>query len=155
MLGFFLFLFLKGGRGTRLYSDKQEPILQVLGFSLYLKAFESQSSGNVFSCKCPHSGLRLTAERTNEGQRLQRHVSLSLSLSPSFFLSYPPLLFFLSSCIFPSLNLSLYSSLAPLPGKSKSCVTIATAAVCENYLNPSLFFFFLLCVPSDIQWILF
>lgn len=53
---------------------------------------------------------------------------------------------------FLSLLLSLYSSLA-LPSKSKSCVAIATAAVCENYLNPSLFFS--VCVPSDIQWILF
>lgn len=58
---------------------------------------------------------------------------------------------------FLSLLPSLYSS---LPSKSKSCVAIATAAVCENYLNPSLFslslaLFFILCVPSDIQWILF
>lgn len=51
----------------------------------------------------------------------------------------PPLLFSILTH-FLSLFLSLYSSLA-LPGKSKSCVTIATAAVCENYLNPSLFFF--------------
>lgn len=64
----------------------------------------------------------------------------------------PPLLFSILTH-FLSLFLSLYSSLA-LPGKSKSCVTIATAAVCENYLNPSLFFPSP-CVPSDIQWILF
>lgn len=64
----------------------------------------------------------------------------------------PPLLFSILTH-FLSLFLSLYSSLA-LPGKSKSCVTIATAAVCENYLNPSLFFP-PPCVPSDIQWILF
>lgn len=44
--------------------------------------------------------------------------------------------------IFLSLYLSLYSSLT-LPSKSKSCITIVTAAVYENYLLPLPFF---LCV---------
>lgn len=51
---------------------------------------------------------------------------------------YHPLLFSILTH-FLSLFLPLYSSIA-LHSKSKSCVTIATAAVCENYLNPSLFF---------------
>lgn len=59
---------------------------------------------------------------------------------------------------FLSLFHSLYSSLALL-GKSKSCVTIATAAVCENYLNPppptTQPSRFPPCVPCDIQWRLF
>ena len=51
----------------------------------------------------------------------------------------PPPPFFSILTHFLTLFLSLYSSVT-LPSKSKSCVTIATAAVCKNYLNPSLFF---------------
>lgn len=55
-----------------------------------------------------------------------------------------------------TVSLSSYPSIhLALPSKSKSCVTIATAAVCENYLNPSLFSFLLMpCVPSNIRWML-
>lgn len=75
-----------------------------------------------------------TAQRTNRGQ----HVAPEPKTWLSFFNpSSPPFFSILTHFLF--LLLSLYSSLA-LPSKSKSCVTIATAAVCENYLNPSLFF---------------
>lgn len=52
------------------------------------------------------------------------YFSLSFTSSFSFITHFLSLLPF------------LYSS---LPSKSKSCVAIATAAVCKNYLNPSLF----------------
>lgn len=76
---------------------------------------------------CIFSVVSLTA-RTNQSQHVPPQPK-----------TYPPPLLFSILTHFLSLFLSLYSSLA-LPSKSKSCVTIATAAVCENYLNPSLFF---------------
>lgn len=59
--------------------------------------------------------------------------NLSQDVPPELKTAPPPPLFYILT-----LFLSLYSSVT-LPSKSKSCVTIATAAVCKNYLNPSLF----------------
>lgn len=104
-----------------LNKTKKSYVYQV--FDIYRILNDCLPKVHVFSVKS-HTA------RTNQGQ----HVPPEPKTCPPS----RPLLFSILTH-FLSLFLSLYSSLA-LPSKSKSCVTIATAAVCENYLNPSLFF---------------